>query len=582
MARGRFGGHIMSFPAAIRGPAMSRRRCIIVGNGPSGLYLAYDLARLDAGWEIEVIGAESAPGTGIVLDAGFVGQLEQHDPATGIQIRAACQSWDTVRLGLNGVVVASGGHHILGISRGVLVSILRDRAATLGVTFRPEHAVPESLSSRSSQCDFLVGADGARSIVRAQWADEYGTRTEQGRTWYLWMSTDATLDPGFRFVTTEAGVFVAHTYPYDERQSAVVMECRPETVRAAGLADTDKAVVERELTKLFAAYLRGGTLKAATYPWRAFQTISNSCWFSANRVLIGDAAHTTHFSVGSGTQLAIEDSIRLATELAHSRDLSGAFAGYQASRQPEIAAIETDAQSSRLWFEDLDRHAQLHPDQLAFALRTRRQVNTYTWLRRRDPAFTRRVLAVIKTSQRLPNGASMSVTEPRQLPLRLGALTLPNRMVTVGTGDDVDGMAPGLVFDTAEEPVGDLVAHATDHRGQVSRAVLATSFSALQRLLASPHRDSLGALGVLVESMVWKEEQAIRWLRKADFAAVPISANGHRVARTMLAEEFRNGYGMLVLLWTSPLGADEVNTLIAAGRIDGCIVDNGMPGRLRR
>jgi anthraniloyl-CoA monooxygenase len=557
---------------------VKRRRCAVVGGGPAGAYLAMRLAGADAGFDVEVHDDdEDDRGVGIVLDADVVDTLCRRDPPSGAAVRAACQTWDTVHLRLGGATLATGGHVIYGVSRRAFVAVLRERAAELGATVVRRRADPRRLAG---SVDVLVGADGAGSAVRRLRGAEHGPRVDRGRTCYLWMRADTRLAAGFCFAQTPAGAFVGHVYPYEPDRSAVVVECRPDAARAAGLFGADVRAVEAGLTRLFAEHLDGAALRASTFPWQPFRTVVNRRWYAGNQVLVGDAAHTAHFSVGSGTRLALEDATALARELTTAPTVDAALARYEASRRPPVTAVQADARGSQLWFEDLDRHLRLGADQLAFALRTRRDVNTFGWLRERDPAFVRRVCAAVGADPRAAGTPVDVDVAPRRMPLRLGPLRLSNRLAVADLAPD-PADPPGLALRSgaraAAGPVGS-AATGVIRTGPAAGAedadcvVLAGSWAALRRLLtgvrpAAAHQ----ALGVVVEPETWRPADA-GWLAHAADFVVAHQTAGQRVERTRFAEHLRNGFGMTVLLWTTGLDADEADTLIGAGRIDGYVV----------
>jgi anthraniloyl-CoA monooxygenase len=340
---------------------------------------------------------EPAPdGTGIVLDSEFVDELTGRDPRSGTAIARAARRWDTVRLCTDDTEIVTGGHVILGIGRRRLLDILRERAVELGAVVhrcRFDPAVPLAPGG------LLIGADGAGSAVRGARADEHGPSIEIGATRYLWMWADAAFDPGFWFRRLRMGALVAHVYPYEERASAVIVECTPQALQAAGLDVPDPGRLEDRLTGIFAGELAGARLLCSVFPWRSFRTVANRRWHTGDQVLIGDAAHTTHFTVGSGTRLAVEDAMGLADALcADPRRES--LAAYERERRPPAEAMQREGRSSQQWFEHIDRHIRLPGRQLAFALRTRREVNTYSWLKKRDPGFVDDVLTTVAADPR--------------------------------------------------------------------------------------------------------------------------------------------------------------------------------------
>ena len=551
---------------------MSYRRCVIAGGGPAGLTLAVELLRRDAGLEVEVYDQPAPDGTGIVLDAEFVDSLAERDPVSGAEIRRAARRWDTVRLSTEDTEVLTGGHVILGIGRRRLREILWQRAGELGAVLHRRRFVA---SGSVAPGDLLVGADGAGSTVRHAREQAHGPAVVTGGTRYLWMWADAAFAPGFWFRRSRWGALVAHVYPYEERASAVIVECLPPTMREAGLDTPDQGVVEERLTGLFAGELGGARLRCSAFPWRAFRTVVNKQWHAGHQVLIGDAAHTTHFTVGSGTRLAIEDAVALADAL-QADPSAAALAAYERQRRPVVEAVQRDGRNSQQWFEQIDRHIRLPGRQLAFALRTRREVNTYSWLERRDPGFVRDVLHTVAADRRA--GAGSAATAPRLLPLRLGPVTAASRLALVTPGRPPSGRTPvGIVFhppgETAADrsvPSGLAVACRDEPEEAGSSCVLLVDPWPVVREHLVGRRSRLGqAVGAVVDGVGWRAEDAELLRLTADFVVVRSTGDGLRVERTGLAEYLRNTHAATVLLWAPDLTDDEADTLIAAGRIDG-------------
>ncbi|WP_329563511.1 FAD-dependent monooxygenase [Streptomyces uncialis] len=557
---------------------MTFRRCVIVGGGPAGFALAVNLLRGGSGLDVEVYDAPAAGGVGIVLDSEFVEALAVRDPISAEQIRSVAQIWDTVRLQVGDHELITGGHVILGIERQRLLDVLRGRACNLGAKV---HTRPWDPSMRLGREDLLVGADGAGSRVRQAREAEHATTLSDGLTQYLWMRTDAALTPGFWFRRTPHGAFVAHVYPYGPKHSAVVVEATSRTLRAAGLNRLDRRVAETQLTALFADQLHGVRLQCSTFPWRSFRTVANRRWHTGRQVLIGDAAHTTHFSVGSGTRLAIEDADALAESLDDTPSVA-ALKRYESVRRPAIEAMQTDADSSRQWFEDIDRHIRLPAHQLAFALRTRRDVNTWRWLRRRDPAFTAKVLASVRTDPRAAPAPRPDHDAPRLQPLRIGHLTMPTRLAVIRPdGPHPPGTTPaGLVLYSSRAttsgagplPIGHIVPPTEAEPSSTPCVLLTGSWPVLRQRLANRSPQAGQAVGVMIDCVGWRSEDAVLVRATADFVVVPMGHHGQRVERTALAERIRNVHAMTVLLWATDLSEDDADTLIGAGRIDGYLL----------
>lgn len=553
---------------------MTYRRCVVAGGGPAGLALAVELLRRGSDLAVEVYDEPAPDGTGIVLESGFVEELAGRDARSGAEIARVARRWDSVRLRTDDTEILTGGHVILGIGRRRLLDILRERALELGAVVhrrRFDPAVPLSPG------DLLVGADGAGSGVRGARADEHGPSIENGATRYLWMWADAAFAPGFWFRRLGNCALVAHVYPYEEQASAVIVECTPQALRAAGLDVPDTGRLEDRLTGIFAGELAGARLRCSALRWRSFRTVANRRWRVGDQVLIGDAAHTTHFTVGSGTRLAIEDAVALADALcADPRRAS--LDVYERDRRPQVESVQREGRSSQQWFEHIDRHIRLPGRQLAFALRTRRDVNTYSWLKSRDPGFVQDVLATVAADPRA--GGDTVPAAPRLLPLRLGPVTATSRLALILPGPPQLGHTPaGIVFRPAHGaepgqlavPSGVAVTCREDDTATATAAcvLLIDPWPVVREHLVG-RRSRIGqALGAVVDGVDWRAEDAELLRLAVDFVVVRATGDGRRVERTGLAEHLRNTYSMTVLLWAPDLTEDEADTLIAAGRMDG-------------
>jgi anthraniloyl-CoA monooxygenase len=404
-------------------------RIVCIGGGPAGLFFSILMksARPDA--EIVVLErnrAEDTFGWGVVFSDQTLGNIAAADPATYERIVASFVHWDAIDVHYRGRTMRAAGQGFAGIARKQLLKILQERAASLGVELRFE---TEANDDDFADADVLVIADGANSAIRRKHAERFGTTLETRRNRYIWLGTHQRFDAfTFVFEETPHGWFQVHAYQFDADTGTVIVECREETWRAAGL---DRASAEESIAfceRLFAPYLGGHALmsnaKHLANPWIAFVQVSNARWFFGNRVLIGDAAHTAHFSIGSGTKLALEDAIGLAGALRRNPELTRAFEEYEAERRIEVLRLQNAARNSTEWFENVARYASLEPEQFAYSLLTRSQRLTHDNLRLRDRAYVEGIEAWL--SQR---AGTAKPVPPMFAPFRLRELELRNRVV---------------------------------------------------------------------------------------------------------------------------------------------------------
>jgi anthraniloyl-CoA monooxygenase len=359
----------------------------IVGAGPAGLYLAILLRKLDRGVDVRVL-ERNAPdatfGFGVVFSEETLGALRDADPETHLEITDTFARWDRIDIRFQGRELSSRGHSFSAIARKRLLEILQRRCRELGVTLEFGAEVEEL-----PEADLVVAADGANSLVRR--LGDFGTKVRPEGSKYVWFGTDHVFDAfTFAFRETEHGLFNAHAYPYDERMSTFIVEC-PETVwRASGLDAMDEQESLAFCEQLFANDLRGRELFSNRSLWLDFPKITNHAWHDGNVVLLGDAAHTAHFSIGSGTKLAMEDSIALAAALARRRwDLGAAFVDYELERGPFVERTQDAASDSAAHFGRIASYSHLEPLQFAFNLITRSGRITHATLGVRDPQLTR-------------------------------------------------------------------------------------------------------------------------------------------------------------------------------------------------
>jgi anthraniloyl-CoA monooxygenase len=361
----------------------------IVGAGPAGLYLAILFKKADRTHDVAIV-ERNAPdatfGFGVVFSDETLGALRDADPETHLEITDTFARWPAIDIHYRGRRLRSRGHAFSAIPRKLLLQILQRRAHGLGVELRFE-----SEASDLPDADLVVGADGVNSLVRRTYAEEFGERVAPQGCKYVWFGTDLVLDAfTFIFKETEAGLVQVHAYPYDEHTSTWIVECPEHTWRRLGFDAMDEAESLAACEALFADELRGHRLMSNRSLWTSFLLVRNESWHRANVVLIGDAAHTAHFSIGSGTKLAMEDAVALAQAFQrHPGDLERALVDYELERQPVVERFQMAAGESAGYFTRVERYAHMDPMPFAFNLLTRSGRITHANLAQRDPQFVR-------------------------------------------------------------------------------------------------------------------------------------------------------------------------------------------------
>ncbi|WP_033308426.1 bifunctional salicylyl-CoA 5-hydroxylase/oxidoreductase [Streptomyces iakyrus] len=396
-------------------------RVAITGGGPGGLYAAALLKRLDPERQITVW-ERNAPddtfGFGVVLSDETLGGIEHADPDVYEALQRHFTRWDDIDIVHRDIRHTSSGHGFAALGRRRLLEILHTRCRDLGVDLRFRTEAPEDLPRTH---DLVIAADGVHSTTRERHADVFRPRVTNHRCRYIWLAADFPFD-SFRFeiAETEHGVMQLHGYPYAPDASTVIIEMREEVWRAAGFDELDEAESVERCAKIFAEALRDRPLKSNNSAWTTFRTVVNDRWSHGNVVLLGDAAHTAHFSIGSGTKLAVEDALALAACLEERDTLPEALAAYEAERRPVVASTQRAARASLEWFENIALYLDQPPRQFAFNLLTRSRRVTHDNLRLRDARFTE----TVEREFGCPPG-----TPPMFTPFRLRGLTLRNRVV---------------------------------------------------------------------------------------------------------------------------------------------------------
>ncbi|WP_371640044.1 bifunctional salicylyl-CoA 5-hydroxylase/oxidoreductase [Streptomyces virginiae] len=483
-------------------------RVAVVGGGPGGLYAAALLAR--QGHTVEVW-ERNAPddtfGFGVVLSDETLGGIERADTVVHTALSAEFVRWDDVDIVHRGRLLTSGGHGFAAIGRRRLLEILHERCAGLGVRLRFRSEAP-AVAELAASYDLVVAADGVHSAIREAGAAHYGPTLTAGRCRYIWLAADFAFD-AFRFeiAETEHGVMQLHAYPYARPSpdhhpssgpsgprnqfgaSTVIVEMRDEVWRAAGFDLCDEDESATRCAKIFSEALRGRPLHGNRSTWTRFRTVVNTRWSHDNVVLLGDAAHTAHFSIGSGTKLAVEDALALAEAVgAAPDDVPAALAAYETARRPAVASTQRAAAASRQWFEEIAGYVDQPARQFAFNLLTRSRRVTHDNLRLRDARFTR----AVEKDFGCPDGTPAMFT-----PFTLRGLTLRNRVV----------VSPMDVYSAQEGVPGDfhlvhLGARALGGPGLVMTEMVCVS---------AEGRITPGCTGL------YTQEQTVAWKRIADF-----------------------------------------------------------------
>jgi len=408
-------------------------RVACVGGGPGGLYSAILLKKADPSRDVVVYERnrlEDTFGFGVVFSDATGSALSEADPAMFAELTEGFARWDDIDIHLPGTVTTSTGHGFSGVSRRVLLAALARRCEILGVELRFQTEVGDV---EAVNADLVIAADGAASAVRDRYADHFEPMLDWRPNRFVWLGTTRPFPAfTFYFLPDPHGLWRVHAYQYAPGQSTFIVETTEETWRAAGMdrAGEDETVAFCEA--LFAEQLEGHRLLKNRSIWRQFATVRTGRWHRDRLVLLGDAAHTAHFSIGSGTKLAMEDAIALAAAVQRHASVPEALAAYEAERRPAVESLQRAAQVSLQWFEDTERYMELDPLQFTFNLLTRSLRVTHENLRVRDPAFVTRVDRWFATEAARQSGVAVPTDPPPPplvTPFKIRDLVLPNRVV---------------------------------------------------------------------------------------------------------------------------------------------------------
>jgi len=476
-----------------------------VGAGPAGLYFAITMKLRDPAHEIDVF-ERNPPGVtfgwGVVFSDLTVDNITRNDPVSAKILTDEFAHWDDIDVHFKGETVTSGGHGFIGIGRKRLLEILQDRARGLGARLHFE-AECDPADPKWRQYDLVIASDGINSRFRDAEAEAFGVDVDERRNKFVWLGTGKVFDAfTFAFEESEHGWIWAHAYRFAEDCSTFIVECSEATWKSFGFDRMDQSEAITVCEKLFAKYLGGHRLISnaahlrGSAAWLNFRRIKCERWSSGNVILLGDAAHTAHFSIGSGTKLALEDAIKLADVLNRPGvSLQAALDEYQSERSLEVLKLQNSARNSTEWFETLERYTHFEPLQFAYSLLTRSQRISHENLRLRDREWLETVERWFW--KRATEGRSNKTAPPMFAPFKLREMQVENRIT----------VSPMAMYSAADGVPNDF--HFV-HYGE--RAIGGAGLLFTEMTCVSPEgRISPGCTGM------WNADQLAAWKRIVDF-----------------------------------------------------------------
>ncbi len=478
-------------------------RIVCLGGGPAGLYFSILMKKADPAADITVI-ERNRPGDtfgwGVVFSDKTMDAFREADAQVVSEIEAAFRHWDDIDVFFKGRKITSGGHGFCGIARVKLLDIFQRRARELGVHLRFETEFTD-VASYAKDYDLVVGADGVNSVTRAAHEGHFNPRIDVRKCRFIWLGTKKKLDAfTFAFRETEWGWFNLHAYRFDEDWSTFIVETHEDTWKRAGLDQMEPSDSIALCEKLFSDLLDGHALISnarhlrGSAMWLKFNRVLCERWYKDNIVLIGDAAHTAHFSIGSGTKLAMEDAIALVKVLtSREGDVPARLERYQREREVEALKLQSAARNRMTWFEDIDRYVGLEPEQFVFSLLTGSQRVGYANQKLRDPAYIESVDRFMAKASGLGDVAA----PPMFTPLSLRGLTIGNRVA----------VSPMCMYSASDGLPDDFHLVHYGSRAMGGAGLLFTEMTCV----APDARITPGCTGL------WNDDQAAAWQRIVSF-----------------------------------------------------------------
>ncbi|MCP4204110.1 MAG: bifunctional salicylyl-CoA 5-hydroxylase/oxidoreductase [bacterium] len=501
-----------------------------MGGGPAGLYFAILMRKAFPDSRIRVLErnrADDTFGWGVVFSDETLGAFEDADPESYAEITANFKYWRDIETHHAGECVISTGHGFAALSRKKLLLILQRRCRELGVELEFEREVENV--AEFADADLIVASDGVNSAIRETYSEHFGAKVDWRKCRFCWLGTDKPLGAfTFVFKDTPHGLFQVHAYPFESGEAGAagetglgtwIVECREEVWRRAGLDRASEDDTVAFCQELFAEYLAGHKLLTNRSLWRSFPTVHCDTWHRGNLVLLGDAAHTAHFSIGSGTKLAMEDAIQLTDSFRRLGivDIPAALAHYEESRWVDVVKLQKAAQTSLEWFENSERYKTQSPIQFTFNLMTRSKRITYDNLRQRDPVLIGRLDEWYRQDAGAPAPLDGKAPAPIFTPYKLRGLELVNRIV----------VSPMCQYSAVDGVPNDWHLVHLGNRAIGGAGLIITEMTDV----AAEGRITLGCAGL------YKREHVDAWARIVDF----VHANSDAKIGVQLAHAGRKG-----------------------------------------